>query len=66
MVIAEEKINSKRGQLKISRQMIEKMKENIEMKIIWYVIKMSSLTCASRVPERVDIKIRQKQYLKCY
>ena len=46
--------------------MIEKMKENIEMKIIWYVIKMSGLTCASRVPERVDIKIRQKQYLKCY
>ena len=64
MVIAEEKINSKKGQSKISRQMIEKRKENMEMKIIRYVIKMSGLTCASRVPERVHIKIRQKQYLK--
>ena len=44
--------------------MIEKRKENMEMKIIRYVIKMSGLTCASRVPERVHIKIRQKQYLK--
>ena len=64
MVIAEEKINSKKGQSKISRQMIEKRKENMEMKMIWNVIKMSGLTCASRVPERVHIKIRQKQYLK--
>lgn len=64
LVIAEEKINSKKEQSKISRQMIGKRKETMEMKIIWYVIKTSGLTCASRVPERVHIKIRQKQYLK--
>lgn len=49
-------MNWKKGQSKISRQMVEKRMENTEKKIIWCMIKRSDLKCVFGVPERMEMK----------